>query len=119
MRNPSEVLKTRIRTRKQSSEKKIISNNNNEKIQKIENNYENLNMKKIMKNLEPKNNRNLLSRNNVKEENNLYNKIIDLYSGFRTNLLYALPSDWLKFLSYEMITKTFFGISIGQGKNLK
>ena len=79
--------------------------------------YESLDMKKIMKNVEPKNNRNLLSRNNVKEKNSLYNKMIDLYSGFRTNLLYALPSDWLKFLSYEMITKTFFGISIGQGDN--
>ena len=69
-------------------------------------------MKKIIKEI-PRRKNILQEENKVKTT---FDKVTDLYSGFRTNLLYALPSDWLKFLSYEMITKTFFGISVGQGK---
>ena len=36
-------------------------------------------------------------------ENTFINNFRDLYSGIGTNLMYALPSDWLKFLSYEFI----------------
>lgn len=105
------MLKTRIRTKKQSLEKN--NNNNNQNNQIVGNDYESLNMKKIIKDI-PRRKNILQEENKVKTT---YDKIVDLYSGFRTNLLYALPSDWLKFLSYEMITKTFFGISVGQGKN--
>ena len=46
-------------------------------------------------------------------------KIADLYSGFFTNLLYALPSDWLKFLSYEFVARYLFGVVAGEGKTIR
>ena len=59
-------------------------------------------------------------KNNEINLSNIKIQIGDLYSGFFINLAYALPSDWLKFISYEFIAKFLFGIIIGEGeKNSK
>jgi Mitochondrial carrier protein len=88
LRNPSEVIKTRLRTKMQFT------------TEKSENTVKNQNKELKIKN----------------SENTFINNFRDLYSGIGTNLMYALPSDWLKFLSYEFISKYLFGITIGQGK---
>lgn len=41
------------------------------------------------------------------------NGINDLYSGLVPNLLYALPSDWLKFISYHYISIILFSFKEG------
>lgn len=41
------------------------------------------------------------------------NQIKDLYSGLTNNLLYALPSDWLKFLFYEFFSTQLFHVEEG------
>jgi solute carrier family 25 S-adenosylmethionine transporter 26 len=38
----------------------------------------------------------------------------DLYSGLSLNLLYALPSDWLKFFAYDFIATYIYHMSEGQ-----
>ena len=70
---------------------------------------------------ENKTQNNKMEVNKLKKNNNPFfsvNNFRDLYSGILTNLMYALPSDWLKFLSYEFISKYFFGITISQGNFL-
>lgn len=41
-------------------------------------------------------------------------QISDLYSGLTSNVLYALPTDWLKFLFYEYFARTLFHLQEGQ-----
>jgi solute carrier family 25 (mitochondrial S-adenosylmethionine transporter), member 26 len=41
-------------------------------------------------------------------------QISDLYSGLTSNLLYSLPSDWLKFIFYEYFSGALFGLQEGQ-----
>ena len=41
-------------------------------------------------------------------------KISDLYVGLLPNLLYALPSDWLKFVAYDVIAVSVLGVTEGQ-----
>jgi Mitochondrial carrier protein len=95
LRNPSEVIKTRLRTKMQFTTEKSEKNGNY-----LDNKNRNKNMQ--------------INRTNNREYS-LINNIRDLYSGIGTNLMYALPSDWLKFLSYEFISKYLYGITIGQG----
>ena len=71
LRNPSEVIKTRVRTGTKASM-----------------------LDSIMK-----------------------GEISDLYSGLTVNLLYAMPSDWLKFVFYEYFASTLFGLQEGATVN--
>jgi hypothetical protein len=41
-------------------------------------------------------------------------QISDLYSGLTSNVLYALPTDWLKFLFYEYFAWALFHLQEGQ-----
>ena len=71
LRNPSEVIKTRVRTGAKASM-----------------------LDSVMK-----------------------GEISDLYSGLTVNLLYAMPSDWLKFVFYEYFASTLFGLQEGATVN--
>ena len=71
LRNPSEVIKTRVRTGAKASM-----------------------LDSVMK-----------------------GEISDLYSGLTVNLLYAMPSDWLKFVFYEFFASSLFGLQEGATVN--
>ena len=106
LRNPSEVIKTRLRTKLKSTIKLEVG---------IENHAKNKNSGNINPvSAEVDNIRN--AEQKMKKDRRLISVFQDLYTGFSTNLLYALPSDWLKFLAYEFISQHIFGIDIGAGK---
>eukprot|EP01041_Mallomonas_annulata_P011794 gene11794-24710_t len=71
LRNPSEVIKTRLRTTSTEN-----STSTSSSLQDI------------------------LQRNTI----------TDYYTGLIPNLLYALPSDWLKFIAYDLISYSLFNI---------
>ena len=75
-----------------------------------------------IKNIENENNNIINNGNSIKQDKKTKRQIFsifqDLYTGFSTNLLYALPSDWLKFLAYEFIAQCIFAINVGAGNAL-